>query len=116
MKYSLKNIFVEFSGWSLEFLRVRKFDFLDFRNDYIDVDESKYNEDGSLDVQKLDRHEKKRLRNVSTEFIAKNLVSAKCGDEVAESEIEKLTIVDFLSDDEDFRAFCEGYVNGEKKT
>ena len=116
MKYSVKNICVEFGGWALEFSRVRSFDFIEFRDSFVNISEEKYNESGGLKIDELNREEIKRLRNVTPEFLAQHLVSAKNEDEVAETEREKLILIDFLSDEPEFRTFSEGYINGEKKT
>ena len=116
MKFSLKNIEVEFEGWALEFARVRLYDFIDFRDEQVALDDSRYNAQGGLNIESLTRSELKKLRDVTPKFMAKNLLSAKCGDESAESDKDKLLLIDFLSDNADFRTFCEGYINGEKKT
>jgi hypothetical protein len=116
MKFSLKDICVEFGGWSLEFARIRSSDFLDFRDEFASIPDDKYNEDGGMDIDALSRAEWKILRNVTPAFLAKNLKSAKCGEEEAETENDKLILIDFLSDDEGFQTFSKGYINGEKKT
>ena len=116
MKYSLKNICVEFGGWSLEFARVRMADFVDFRDEFTNLPDERYNENGGLNIDSLSRSEYKSLLRVTPAFLAENLISAKCGDEVAETIKDKIVLIDFLSDEEGFDVFCNGYINGEKKT
>ncbi len=116
MKYSLKNICVNFGGWSLEFARVRKYDFIDYRSDFVNISDDKYNEEGGLNTDLLSRDDLRALRNVTPSFLAENLLSAKCDDQEAKTEKEKLTLIDFLSDNDDFITFVSGYINGEKKT
>lgn len=116
MKFSVKNICVEFGGWSLEFARLRTYDFVEFREQFLSLPEDKYNEDGSVNFKELSGKQMRDLIKCTPEFMAKNLVSAKCEDETAETEREKLVLIDYLSDDAEFRTFCQGYINGEKKT
>lgn len=116
MKFSVRDLECEFSGWKLTFARARQIDFIDFRDDYVQLPDDRYNEDGGLIIEDLTRLERKKLLRVSNAYLVKNLISATCEDEKAETEREKEVLIDFLSDDEDFRSWASGYINGEKKT
>lgn len=119
MKFSLKNIEVEFGGWSLEFKRIKEGAYMSYvmRSGLIKRD-SIINRDGevAIDTNQFQANELADFMELEESFLASQLVSAKNEDEVAETQDQKALLINWLLTQDDFKVWKDGWFNGQKKT
>lgn len=117
MKFSKKDIKVEFLGWKLVFKRISSKRLQSYMtlNSPIKKDQI---EGDQVDTKKLSPEQLDFLLNSEIRFLASVLISADQEDaETFETQEEKEFLINCLMDESDeFKEWATGYIQGEKKT
>ena len=118
MKFSLKNLGVEFGGWQLTFKRIKEGAFAKYSARAIDLPKDAFTlEDGEakFNASALSPSQLIEFSELEERFLALNLVEAKAEDEQCESQYEKELLVNYLLTLDEFQEWKEGYLNGPKQ-